>query len=227
MATTELDSPGWFDNSYIKNNFEVERDLSDDEIDDIYGFVDGVLSNNAGGPDQVAERLEENNHIDEVSEFADVVDEESLRYSFRGEFGDPNHLGRHEGGNRESRSFSQSKDSEATKDSNPKKSSFTSGRKVNIDRLEKQGELDRSVHYNVREDEEEIKLILDGKVENLYSDRIEIEGNKDLTLDELKNEYGKPFKEAITNLEDGEIEREGLEGLSNISTVVYDDKFAE
>ncbi|EGQ43567.1 MAG: hypothetical protein J07AB43_15580 [Candidatus Nanosalina sp. J07AB43] len=75
----------------------------------------------------------------------------------------------------------------------------------------------------MREEEEQVKLILDGEVENLYSDRIELDGCEDLTLDELGDEYGDPFKQDITNLEQGQVESNGSEDFSNVSTVIYDD----
>jgi hypothetical protein len=172
--------------------------------------------------------LEENNHINDVNEFADVVDEESLRYVFGDEYGDPNHLGRHDGGYRESRSSHRSRDSAATKNPNPGNSSSKSKNvNVNIDRLEKQGKLNDSVHYDVREDQDEVKLVLEGEVEDLHSDRIELNGYQDLTLDELGEEYGEPFGEEIESLEQGEIESDGSENLSNISTVIYDDIIAD
>jgi hypothetical protein len=170
--------------------------------------------------------LEQENYTDEVNKFADVVDEESLRYRFKGEKGSPDHLGKHLAGHRESRSSRRTRESTATKNPNPENSSFTSGRKVNIDRLEKQGKLNDSVHYDVIEDQDEVKLVLDGEVEDLHSDRIELNGYRDLTLDELGEEYGGPFEE-IESLEQGEIETDGSENLSNISTVIYDDIVAE
>jgi hypothetical protein len=132
--------------------------------------------------------LEESNHIDDVSKFADKVDEEPLRYAFRGEYGDLNHLGRLKGDYRESRSFLQNKDSAATTNPNPENSSFRSGRMVNIDRLEKQGELNDFVHYDVIEDQDEVKLILDGEVKDLHSDKIELSSSRyqDLMLGELE-----------------------------------------
>lgn len=226
MRSTVIDRPNWFDREYVDRHFNISRKLSKGEIYDLYGFVNGILNDKADGPIQVVEELEQEN-IRQVNEFAQMVDEGSLRYSIRGEQGDPYHLGRYVGGNRESRSFSQSNDSAATKDPNPEESSFTSGRKVNMNRLENQGELDRSVHHGVREEEEKVKLILDGKVENLHSDRIELDGYKDLTLDELRDEYGELFEEGIKNLERGEIESDGPEDLPNISTVVYDNIVAE
>ncbi len=100
---------------------------------------------------------------------------------------------------------------------------------MNIDRLEKQGELNDSVHYDVREEQDEVKLILNGEVEDLHSDRIELSSSRyqDLTLDELGGEYGEPFGEEIASLERGEIESDGSENLSSISTVIYDDIVAE
>jgi len=226
MATTQIDSPNWFDNDYLNQNFDVSRNLSEDEINDLYGFVDGILDNGASEPSQVTKRLEQENYTDEVNKFADVVDEESLRYRFKGEKGSPDHLGKHLAGHRESRSSRRTRESTATKNPNPENSSFTSGRKVNIDRLEKQGKLNDSVHYDVIEDQDEVKLVLDGEVEDLHSDRIELNGYRDLTLDELGEEYGGPFEE-IESLEQGEIETDGSENLSNISTVIYDDIVAE
>ena len=229
MATTQIDSPNWFDNDYLNQNFDVSRNLSEDEINDLYGFVDGILDNGASEPSQVTESLEQENYTDEVNKFADVVDEESLRYRFKGEKGSPDHLGKCLAGHRESRSSRLTRESTATKNPNPENSSFTSGRKVNIDRLEKQGELNDSVHYDVREEQDEVKLILNGEVKDLHSDRIELSSSRyqDLTLDELGGEYGEPFGEEIASLERGEIESDGSENLSSISTVIYDDIVAE
>ncbi len=231
MSSTQIDSPNWFDKEYVTQHFDVS-DFSNSEVDDLYGFVDGLLNNRAEDPDQVLVSLEDEEYVDEVKEFANLVNEESLRYTFRGAKGSPDHIGRQLADHRKSRSYPSnrtnnlSRDSSRTKNPNPKNSSFSSGRNVNIDRLKKHGELSESVHHDVRDDQDEVMLILEGELENVHSDRIELTNSryKDLTLEELVEEYGEPFEE-IKSLKQGEIKSDG--SFSSVSTVVYEDVVAE
>ena len=224
MATIGYDRPHWFDNDYLEQNFDVSKALSEDEKEDVYGLVDGMMNGKANHPDQVKSHLDQQNLIDTVNKFIGKVDEEARRYELNGtRKTNPKNIGKQLARHRRKRDFAE------TKNSDPENSSFTSGRKVNIDRLEKQGELNDSVHYDVREEQDEVKLILNGEVKDLHSDRIELSSSRyqDLTLDELGGEYGEPFGEEIASLERGEIESDGSENLSNISTVIYDDIVAE
>lgn len=224
MGRSQSNSPKYFNNSYLSQNFGIDRNFSEDELDDVYGFANGLVNNQR--PDSRTHiahtvKRESENYVELVQEFSDVVDEESYRYEFMGETGGPDYLGKRLAGHFESRSIF-SEHSEDSEETGPQKSEFRSGRKVNLDRLEKQGELDDSIHYDVMEYEDEINIVLDGEVEELTSSSIELEGEKDITLSELGNEYGDLFGEEITNIDDGKLTTNEEPIHSSVSTIVYE-----
>jgi hypothetical protein len=219
MASTQVDAPEWFDNQYLDEKLQIGGSLSDDEIRDLYGFTDGLFDNRAPeSPDALAVKIREGNYLEVLEDFSKEVDEESLRYEFRGNKGNPDHIGKKIAGHRKSRSRAGKSDVGSPARKNPTPQSSRSGSPhINVDRLEEQDELGEVEHLLV-EDDSYAELHLQGEVEALEQDRIKMRSYEDVPLKDLRNAYGEPFNEKVNDITQGE------KTVNNgFSTITYDE----
>jgi hypothetical protein len=220
MASNVNDVPEWFNNQYLDQKFDIERDLSEDEVRDMWGFADGLLGYSAPtDPGPFESKLEEENWSPEINQFSGAVDNESLRYDYKGfEEKDPVDLGKRIAGHRKSRPTADESGTSSPARKNPNPQSSRSGTPhINVDRIEKQDELG-PVNHTLREGDNYVELTLNGVVEALEPRKIEIRKYEDLKLEHLRDAYGEPFEDEVSDITRGE------KTVNNeISIITYDD----